>query len=75
MDDTARDTLLVRTALEARRECAKSIPPITNIDSIADAFDAFSALHVEAAVDRLCDLGFMSEVTTTSVRVFVWMGP
>ena len=39
------------------------------------AFDAFSALHVEAAVERLCDLGFMYEVTTASVRAFVWMGP
>ena len=74
MDDAVRDILLVRTAFVARRECAMSIPPITNIDSIAEAFDDLSALHVEAAVDRLCDLGFMMEVTTTSVRVFVWMG-
>ena len=77
MDDiNDRDTfLLVRTAIVVRLICRRSIPEITNIQSVVDAFAVWVlARDVEAAINRLCALGFMREVTSSSVRVFTWVG-
>ena len=72
---------LIATALKARAGCKSSIPEILNLETLtSDMVGITDARDRTAIIDRLCELGFLRQVTGRDdpmhpYRTFTWIGP
>lgn len=76
----AWDRSLVLAALAARAQCKSSIPEIINAEDLIRSMEC--GIDGFALIERLCDLGFLREVTRERTpptppqyRTFTWIGP
>ncbi len=73
--------VLIATALKARAGCKSSIPEILNLETLtSDMVGITDARDRTAIIDRLCELGFLRQVTGRDdpmhpYRTFTWIGP
>ena len=73
--------VLITIALVARAGCKRSLPAIMNAADLMRAMpgEVSDSWDQMAVIDRLCELGFLRDVTRKSdkwqYRIFTWSGP